>query len=599
MLVYAGNMLRSRLFWQWFIALSLLTVLSVGLLGTIVMRQTEINELRLVEEHLRGKAILVQEIVRERSLGQVRDLLDRFNQVHPELATRITLIDAAGRVLVETSDDPARLENHGQRPEVVQARQQGLGRATRFSNTLGQEMMYVAVRTDDPSGAIAFVRVALPLTNIQQELLEMRRLIWSAVGLIAVLALGLAFFLARRLTHPLQILTEGAELIAAGNYGHRVYLDGRDEIGTLARTFNHMSARLAGQFQQLEEDRQQLRTVLSSMVEGVIAIDCEQRILFANDRAGEFLDFHTGTAVGRPLWETVRQHSVQEMVSSCLADASCQCRELNWQGPQGRTLAVHVACLPGTPPPGAVLVVHDNTELRRLERLRQEFVANVSHELKTPLAVITACVETLLGGAVDDACHRGSFLHRIAEQAERLHRLILDLLQLARIESDTEVFSLEEVDLERVVRACLERHRTRSQGKKQELQAVPPAEGAPVWAWADEEAVQQILDNLVDNAVKYTPEQGRIQVRWSRQGNDTVVEVVDTGIGIPAHELPRVFERFYRVDKARSRELGGTGLGLSIVKHLVQAMRGSVQAASNVGQGSHFTIRLPAAQALP
>ncbi|HZT79852.1 MAG TPA: ATP-binding protein, partial [Gemmataceae bacterium] len=232
-------------------------------------------------------------------------------------------------------------------------------------------------------------------------------------------------------------------------------------------------------------------------------------------------------------------------------------------------------------------------ELRRLERLRQEFVANVSHELKTPLSVIKACVETLLEGAVDDPEPRGRFLGQIAEQADRLHALILDLISLGRIESGEEALERGPVPLGPAVAACVERHRARAEAKGQRLEVEPGPEGLA--AWADEEAVAQVLDNLVDNAVKYTPAGGRIAVRWRAEEGQTFLEVEDTGIGIPEPDLPRIFERFYRVDKARSRELGGTGLGLSIVKHLAQAMGGGVAVRSAVGRGTTFTVRLPAA----
>jgi two-component system phosphate regulon sensor histidine kinase PhoR len=289
---------------------------------------------------------------------------------------------------------------------------------------------------------------------------------------------------------------------------------------------------------------------------------------------------------------------------------------LNWHGPAIKSLTVHAARLAETPERGIILVFHDTTELRRLERVRQEFVANVSHELKTPLSVIKACIETLLDGAVDDPQHRGPFLERIADQAEHLHRLILDLLSLARIESESEVFDFQEVSMADVVIACLERHRARAEAKSQHLEAecegqairwkeetaadgtdnghMGPAPSSPkVVAWADEEAVSQILDNLVDNAVKYTPAGGRIVVRWRGENGQACLEIEDTGIGIAEAELPRIFERFYRVDKARSRELGGTGLGLAIVKHLVQAMKGSLSATSQPGKGTKFSIRLP------
>jgi two-component system phosphate regulon sensor histidine kinase PhoR len=265
--------------------------------------------------------------------------------------------------------------------------------------------------------------------------------------------------------------------------------------------------------------------------------------------------------------------------------------ELSWNGRSAKNLLVHGTGLAGSPTQGAVLVFHDTSDLRRLERLRQEFVANVSHELKTPLSVIKACVETLVGGAVDDPQHRRPFLDQIANQADRLHLLILDLLSLARIEAGTEAFSFEEVAIDEAVHACLDRHRALAEGKNQRLEAFPPAE--KISAWADEEALAQILDNLVDNAIKYTPAGGSVCVSWNKDNDHVCLQVKDTGIGIPEPDLQRIFERFYRVDKARSRELGGTGLGLSIVKHLAQAMQGTVRAESQVGKGTTFSLSLP------
>jgi two-component system phosphate regulon sensor histidine kinase PhoR len=251
--------------------------------------------------------------------------------------------------------------------------------------------------------------------------------------------------------------------------------------------------------------------------------------------------------------------------------------------------------LPGElAPSGAVLVVQDVTELRRLERLRQDFVANVSHELKTPLSVIKACVEALIDGAVEDPEARRPFLDQVADQSERLHALILDLLSLARIESGEALLDFQPVLLDEVVHDCLDRHRPRVEAKQLQLEAVPPpSEGLAVLA--DDEALGQILDNLVDNAVKYTPPGGRVRVRWFPSGEQVALEVEDTGPGIAARDLPRIFERFFRVDRARSRQLGGTGLGLAIVKHLAQAMHGSVRAASTLGEGTTFTVCLPRA----
>lgn len=586
------------MFWRLFGTYALLLLATVGFLGTIVVGRVERYHLERIEESLRTKAILIREAVRDRPESQAQAMQERITALRTEIATRITLLAADGRVLADSEEDPGEMENHARRSEVEAARVAGIGTATRYSNTLGQRMMYVALRTDDERGATAFVRVALPLTEVQEQVGTLRRLVVSAAALTGLAAVALALGLARRITRPLQELTAEAERIAAGDYGGTVLAHGRDEVGTLARTFNGMSRRLAAQFAQLAEDRQQLRMILGGMVEGVIALDAEQRILFANERAGRLLAFNVAAATGRKLWEVVRRRALQDVVKRSLSEPEPCWQELSWNEPAARSLTVHAARLPGSPTRGAVLVLHDTTELRRLERVRQEFVANVSHELKTPLSVIKACIETLLEGAVDDPQHRGTFLEQIASQADRLQALILDLLSLARIESGRELFEFQSVPLGPVVVTCLERHRARADGKQLVLEAVPPepAEAAEECAaWADEEAICQILDNLVDNALKYTPEGGRIRVRWRAKDDHVVMEVEDTGIGIPEADLPRIFERFYRVDKARSRELGGTGLGLSIVKHLAQAMQGSVRAASQPGGGSTFTVRLPRA----
>jgi two-component system phosphate regulon sensor histidine kinase PhoR len=437
---------------------------------------------------------------------------------------------------------------------------------------------------------------------------EESRMVWRTAGLAGLFVLFVTLSLARFLVPSLEELTHAADSIAQGQFGQKVYGAQTEGVKALARSFNHMSEQLAIQFAQVEEDRQQLRTILSGMVEGVIALDGSQRVLFANDRAAQLLEFQIESIVGRKLWEVVRVRALQDIVFQALDSAQPYQGELEWIGVTSRILTVHAARLLGMPARGAVLVFHDTTELRRLERLRQDFVANVSHELKTPLSVIAACVETLLDWAGEEPAMRTKFLEQIADQSTRLHSLIIDLLSLARIESGEAAFERESVLLEPLVISCLERHRARAEAKNQLLEPVPPhwhdnepqsqlrpsANGAAeVIAWVDEEAASQILDNLVDNAVKYTPEGGRIRVRWGSEDGSAYLEVEDSGIGIPESDLPRIFERFYRVDKARSREMGGTGLGLSIVKHLVQAMKGSIQATSQLGQGTKFLVRLP------
>jgi two-component system phosphate regulon sensor histidine kinase PhoR len=593
-------MWHSRIFRHLYLLSAVLILASTAILGFALVGRLERHSLEQIEAGLRARTILVREAVKGLA---GKELQKQVEVMGTEIDTRITLIAADGTVLADSQEDPFHLDNHGGPPEVISVHAASTGSVGRFSDTLGLPMMYVALRVDDPHNNVAFVRTAVRLNRVETELAWYRRFVWSAAFLMAGITLVLELWPARRISRRLQELTRGAESIASGGYGHKVYAVGNDEIACLGRAFNSMSEHLEEQFTQLAEDRRQLRMILSGMVEGVVALNAEQRILFANDRAAQLLGFQGRSVVGRQLWEVARRTGLKEVVQQALDDPQPMQRELSWNGAATQRVTVHAARMEGPPPRGAVLVLHDTTELRRLERMRQDFVANVSHELKTPLSIIKACIETLLDGAVEDPLHRGPFLQQIADQGDRLHLLILDLLSLARIEAGTELFELQAVTPAPLVAACLERHRTRAETKRQLLETRPPSRDSSSSAnkhtgdaaWADPEAVQEILDNLVDNALKYTPEGGKIRVGWYMENGEICLQVEDSGIGIPEQDLPRIFERFYRVDKARSREMGGTGLGLSIVKHLAQAMHGNVSVTSELGKGTTFTVRLPGA----
>jgi two-component system phosphate regulon sensor histidine kinase PhoR len=416
-------------------------------------------------------------------------------------------------------------------------------------------------------------------------------------GLVAGVLIVL--ILARRRGRTLDELTRSVAALGEGRPPRVVHAWAGGAAGRLARRFNEVAPRLDERIKQLEGDRQLLRAVLEGMTEGVVAIDARRRLLFANDAAGRL--FGLGPeSVGRLVAEVIRVPQVQHAVATTLSGPKSFQDEITvpgavWNRGPTLVLAVQGTPLPGSPPPGAVAVFHDITETRRLERVRQDFVANASHELKTPLAAIKAYTETLLDGALHDDDVNRKFLLCIDEQAERLNRLILDLLSLARLESGQDFFQHAPLDLAPVVRRSVESQVARAEAKGLELLLTGAAEADRVVVTADEEAIRQILDNLIDNAIKYTPTGGSVRVALSsaEQQDGAVIEVVDTGIGIPRDDLPRVFERFYRVDKARSRELGGTGLGLSIVKHLVQSLGGQVTVDSRLGHGSTFTVRLP------
>ncbi|MEZ6139685.1 MAG: ATP-binding protein [Zavarzinella sp.] len=411
------------------------------------------------------------------------------------------------------------------------------------------------------------------------------------IVLSGLLSLLPAWILNRMMKHAFSDLKAGALQLAEGNYQYRVLGGPWSEARQLATTFNLMSDQIEVQFKTLENDRKQLRTLLGGMIEGVIAIDQEQRIQFANGAAGRMLEFDPIGTVDRLIWEVVRIPALATAVAGVWQSKEPRRENIDIRGLNPRFLTAYIALLPPDDAPGVVMVLHDTSELRRLERLRQDFVANVSHELKTPLAVIKACVEALQDGAKDepDACNM--FLMQLDDQANRLEQLILDLISLARIQSGEETFEFKRLDLVSVVHSCRQRHTQRALAKNMQFEEQLPT--SPLSIWGDEDAVQEIIDNLVDNAVKYTQAGGKIRLELSQQQGFAVIRVVDNGPGIPARDLPRIFERFYRVDKARSRELGGTGLGLSIVKNLVQTMQGKVDVESQLGVGTTFRVCFP------
>jgi two-component system phosphate regulon sensor histidine kinase PhoR len=422
------------------------------------------------------------------------------------------------------------------------------------------------------------------------------RLDWivaAAVGLLVVGALAVALV---RWSWGVREVARGLEALGRTRRARPVLTRLWGPVGGLVRAFNVAGPEIAERFAGLERDGQQLRVVLGAMAEAVIAVDARFRLLFANTSADEVFGLERPSE-GRLIPELIRSPQVQDVIEATfrLISPDAHAAEIAVPSTRGptRILAVRGTPLPGTPPPAAVFVFHDVTELRRLERMRQDFVANASHELKTPLASIKAYAETLLDGALNDDAVNVRFLIRIEEQADRLNQLVLDLISLARLESGQDAFQHRPLLLVPALLACIEPYRERAAAHGLGLVFEPGGCDAEVRVVADEEAIRQIFDNLIDNAIKYTPDGGTIRISCREAGREVVVEVADTGIGIPRDDLPRIFERFYRVDKARSRELGGTGLGLSIVKHLVQSIGGRVAVSSRIGTGSEFSIRLP------
>jgi len=417
---------------------------------------------------------------------------------------------------------------------------------------------------------------------------------WLLAFGAASLAAPVSYWLARGILMPVRQLTDTSRTLTAREHGSSHVFGARDELGELTHAFAQMQSELSRRVTELQEQNKRLATVLSGMVEGVLAVDAAHRVLLANDACRSLLGLSHVEVVGRPLLEVARNTELNAAVSEVFQHQEPCRREITLAGSPRRVISLLATALPPEPTRGVVIVLHDITELRRLERLRREFVANVSHELKTPLSSIKAYAETLRMGAVHDPQHNLGFVERISEQAERLHRLIVDLLQLARVEAGQEVFQMKHVDLATVVERGLAQHRQLADQKNITVCVEPASKSVTVWG--DSDGLFTILSNLLDNAVKYTPTGGQITVRWYLDGLRAVWEVQDTGIGIAPEDQERVFERFYRADRARSPELGGTGLGLAIVKHLAQAFGGSIELRSQLRQGSTFRVLLPTEQ---
>jgi two-component system phosphate regulon sensor histidine kinase PhoR len=429
--------------------------------------------------------------------------------------------------------------------------------------------------------------------------IELRNAVTLAVGIAILVALLLGFLHARRVTRPVLSMATAAELIAAGDYEEEVRIESSDELGTLARAFNTMSRELRRSIATVEADRNTLTAILSSMVEGVVAVDRDERIVHVNDVAGRLFGVVPERALSKPIWEVTRIREISEMLSETLREEELVQRVVRRPGSPDQILDLRASPLRagGGRLAGAVLVLDDITQLRQLETMRRDFVGNVSHELKTPVTAIRGLVETLLDDPEVEPVRRVRYLSKIRNQADRLANLVGDLLSLSRLESGG-IVELVAIDVRDAVEGSIRGLRPTAEARR--IVVVPELPERPIVVEVDEDALEQAVSNLLDNALKYTPEGGTVHVRLTAdpagEGRATI-EVQDTGIGIEPRHRERIFERFYRVDTARSRELGGTGLGLAIVKHVAQALRGEVSVDSVSGEGSTFRIHLPLADA--
>lgn len=510
--------------------------------------------------------------------------------------TRITIVDVQGVVRGDSDEDPQAMENHGNRPEIARALVGDVGTETRFSNTLQRTMMYVAVPAKIDGKIIGVVRTALPITAVEEGLRALYGKFFVSGVVILALATLISLIVFRRLTRPLQDLQEGAQRFAGGRLQSKIPVPETTEIAAVAEAMNLMAADLDTRINTIVNQRNEREAILASMSEGVLALDAGERIVSLNKAAARFLEIDPEKATGKLIHEAVRNVDLHNLVDRTQHNPETLETEVVLPGGTERHYQVHGTALSDAAGAriGTVLVFTDITRLKKLETIRRDFVANVSHELKTPITAITGSVETLLDGAVEDQEDQRRFLNMIARHADRLNSLTEDLLSLSRLESEADrsdekcVRSSIAGIIESATQACREVSKARRVTVTTQCAADLEAELNPT-------QIEQAITNLIDNALKASDPDSTVSVQADMVGNEIVIAVEDRGYGIPAQHLPRLFERFYRVDRARSREAGGTGLGLAIVKHIALNHGGRVTVDSSPGNGSTFRMHLPLA----
>jgi two-component system phosphate regulon sensor histidine kinase PhoR len=592
-------LLRIGFIWKLYLGIVVTVILTAVIVCFFVSYQIENDTINDIRHQLRTRAELLVKLI----APEIARFSPEFtNQLQLEIETlavdetRLTIILTDGRVVADSRESPSRMDNHASRPEVIQALKEGEGTAIRFSDTLSRRMMYLALPIQEEGKTIGFVRTSLALTEIDKRLWQLRTLavIGALIAFLLVLVPG--YYLAKQISRPLAEITEAAGRIAKGESGGKLWRGGSDEVARLARAFDSMSEQLGERMETITVDRNKLLAILSGMVEGVIAVDKDEYIVHINSAAAKILEVRSADCIGKRFWEVTRIPEVLEALSATLREGEGRAAEVTLVHHRSdRSIEFHAAPLRDSKGDvsGAILVLSDITEVRKLATVRQDFIANVSHELKTPLTAMRGIIETLLNDEQMDAARRSRFIERLDAQSSRMTELIADIISLARVESKDLASGMELLDFREAVKLSFET--LMSDGESKGLRMAISLPDEPVHIRAEMEALRRAIDNLIDNAIKYTDGGGSVTVQLSSVIGSAVLEVSDTGIGIEPREQERIFERFYRIDKARSRELGGSGLGLSIVKRTAMAFGGEVSVTSMPGKGSTFLLQIPLA----
>lgn len=529
----------------------------------------------------------------------IRYYTEQAKNLKESAEARVTIIRANGDVIGESDEAPELMNNHLDRTEIRDAKANGLGASVRYSKTLGHNMLYVAMPIGEGHDVDGYLRLAMELKDVEDAVHKLWLFLLLGLGLLFLIAGLISYRIAYGLTRPFEKMTRVARQISNMNYKSRVAVKTKDEIGELGHAINTMADSLELQMNRILENEGRLKTVLEGLISGVLMIDKDGEIVLLNGSAEEILGFSSQELLGRKHDQARLPFELTELIDLCLQAGERLRDERVFYFPEERLLEINLSPMfhAGQEPAGVLVVMHDITAVRRLERMRSEFVANVSHELKTPIASVKGFAETLLAGALNDQETARSFLQIIFDESERLNRLIGDILDLSKIESKRVPLQFSPVHLNSFMEHTVQMMLPEAQKKNIDLQLETEED---LYMEADEDRLRQIMINLLSNGISYTPEGGKVKVAISsmdtKPGEDpeTIRFVIsDTGIGIPKKDLPRIFERFYRVDKARSRSSGGTGLGLSIVKHLVDLHKGHISVESEIGIGTTFIIDLP------
>ena len=571
----------------WFVLLVIVSMAALGVYLTNSARTSELNNLR---SELENEAMITAEASlfsfgEQNEIGNFDVLAKKLGS---QIGARVTIITRDGTVLGDSHEDPPTMENHATRPEVKDALTSGLGVSTRYSTTVGEKMMYVAVPIIDNDKVLGIARVALPLTQVQGSVNRVIISIVVAMAITAVLVILAAWLIARMTTRPIRELTRASQKIASGEFGHRISVGTKDESGQLAHAFNEMSANLKRSVETISEDRARLTSILDNMADGVILTDIEGNIILTNKAAQRLFGIRGENAKAKPLIEVVREHELNDILKSCLETGREQIAQFD-SGTSNKFLRAIAILIDQERQGGALVLVQDLTELKGLQTMRRELVGNISHEFRTPLAGIKAMVETLQGGAIDDQTAASDFLARIEAEVDRLAQLVAELTELSRIETGRVELELEPVNLNLLVEEVITQ--LKPQAKRQSLSLKNELAADLPIVQAHKERIRQVIVNLMHNAIKFNRPGGSVSAATKRFEDTVVIEISDTGIGIANDDLPRIFERFYKADRSRAGQ--GTGMGLAIAKHIVEAHGGEIRAQSEEGKGSTFSFSLP------